>query len=173
MKLIFGLGNPGPKYENTRHNLGFRVLDALAQDLGLAFESQKLFQSEIAKNQNVILAKPQTFMNESGKAVQKLLAGFKLQPNAVLVVHDDIDLLFGAMKLPSGSGSAGHRGVGSVIAITTPEVSRLRIGIEHRAETRIPPTEDYVLQDFTKEEEMEIKNVIIPQALIEIKKFCV
>lgn len=167
--LVVGLGNPGIKYEKTRHNLGFRVSDALARQLGLGFELKKKLKSEIAKNQSLILAKPQTFMNDSGTAVRKLQSDFRLPTSDILVIHDEIDLPFGKIRLSSG-GSAGHQGVESIIKAVGPGFTRLRIGIENRKEYRVPKTESYILQKFTKNEEKILKTEIIPRALEEIKK---
>ncbi len=183
MKLIVGLGNPGKKYEKTRHNLGFRVLDALAEKYQCDFRANKKASSEIVKTQisskSILLAKPQTFMNDSGKAVQKLLTTYlpvrqagNLQLTDLLVVHDEIDLPFGTMKLygPGGS-SAGHKGVDSITQILGYGFTRLRIGIENRKEYRVPETEKYVLQNFTAQEEKKLKTETIPQAIEAIEKF--
>ncbi|MDP3740957.1 MAG: aminoacyl-tRNA hydrolase, partial [bacterium] len=132
-KLIIGLGNPGSKYEKTRHNAGFIILDALAREYGVGFEFKKKLKSEIAKLPDLILAKPQTFMNESGGAVSLIAKTYKLTPDSLLVVHDEIDLPLGQIRSSSG-GSAGHKGVESIIAALGSGVSHLRIGIENRKE---------------------------------------
>lgn len=172
MKLIVGLGNPGTKYEKTRHNVGFRVLDALAASLGFQFESKKKFLSEIAKNSEIILAKPQTFMNDSGQTVQKLLAIYKLQLTDLLVIHDEVDLPLGTIRLSRDASSAGHKGVASVIDVLgTKNFARLRIGVESRSSQDIPPTDDYVLQNFPPDEEKILKETVMPSALKEIGQF--
>ena len=108
MKTIIGLGNPGKKYASTRHSIGFRVVDALAAELGLKFELNKKLHAEIAKRGDLILAKPQTFMNESGLAVKALTAYYSLPAADVLIIRDEIDFPFGKIKLSTG-GSAGHK----------------------------------------------------------------
>ena len=168
-KLIVGLGNPGTKYRRTRHNIGFHIVEALAQEFGAEFRLSKKLVSEIAEPDAITLAKPQTFMNNSGQAVQKLLTTYK--PTAFLVIHDEIDLPFGKLKIYGPGGAAGHNGVQSVIDAVGNNFMRLRVGVENRTMHRIPATEDYVLQNFTADEQQELQNKIIPAALGEIKKF--
>lgn len=183
MLLLLGLGNSGKKYEKSRHNLGFRVVDAFAAEYNAEFEFKKKLQAEVAKAPplkvrggggelfKIILAKPQTFMNDSGKALRKLATSYRLQAASLLVVHDDVDLPFGKIRLSQNSGSAGHKGVESIIQAIGKNFTRLRIGIENREKLKVPDTETYVLQNFTAEEERELKKDIIPQALEEIQKF--
>lgn len=169
MKLIIGLGNPGPKYENTRHNAGFKVLDALVLDLCLEFKPNKKMRSEIAKDDNLILAKPQTFMNGSGEAVSAIKNFLKIPDENILIVQDEIDLPFGQIRLSKNSASAGHKGIASIIEKIGNNFSRLRVGIENRKQARVPETDAYVLQDFSPDEEEELKKNIIPKAMQEIK----
>ena len=150
MKLIVGLGNPGKKYQNNRHNLGFLVIDALKKEI---------------KGPGVILAKPSTFMNSSGEAIKELTTRYRLPATGLLIIHDEIDLPFGTMRFSQGSGSAGHRGVESIIAAIGRDFTRLRIGIDNRKTKEEIPTEEYVLQDFTKEEEEKLQSTIIPKAI--------
>lgn len=175
MKLIIGLGNPGKKYEHTRHNIGFRVLDGLAEKYEASFipeERFKLLASAFdAEKNRVILAKPQTFMNASGEAALLVKNFYKIKNSGILAVHDDIDLPLGEMRLSADSGSAGHQGAASIIESVGKDVSRLRIGIENRSEYRVPETDVYVLQNFTKDEQQILKETIIPKAIEEIKKF--
>ncbi len=175
MKLIIGLGNPGKKYEKTRHNIGFRVVSELASRFQAVFEKKEKLSAEVAllesRGQKILLAKPQTFMNESGRAVAKLLKYYKLPIINLLIIHDEIDLPFGTMRLSQGSGSAGHKGTESIINTMGQNFSRLRMGIENRAISRVPDTEAYVLQNFTPEEEQILKNKIIPEALKKISVF--
>lgn len=158
MKLIVGLGNPGEKYEDTRHNLGFVVLDALLQALTpvekTAWKENRKFNSEIAKIGNLILAKPQTFMNASGRAVFKIADFYKIKPGDIWVIHDDIDLIPGGIRIVKGRGSAGHRGVASIIKeLGTTDFVRFRLGIGHpgfgSSEKEI---ERYVLNSFSRGE---------------------
>jgi peptidyl-tRNA hydrolase, PTH1 family len=153
MILIVGLGNPGPKYQNTRHNIGSRIIDEL-ESLSLP---------------NVILAKPATFMNESGKAVKRLTKNYKLKTGDLIVVHDDIDLALGTIKIAKNRGSAGHKGVESIIKeLGTKDFNRIRIGICPGA-GKPENVERFVLQNFTKQEEKTLKEVI-KKIILEIRK---
>lgn len=136
IRLIVGLGNPGPEYETTRHNAGFWVVDHFADDLHASFTLEKPFFAWVARarhaGQAVVLAKPVTFMNKSGQAVGALARFYKLQPEEILVVHDELDLLPGAVKLKFGGGHAGHNGLRDIqSALGTQNFWRLRIGIGH------------------------------------------
>lgn len=170
VKLVVGLGNPGSKYKNTRHNIGFRILDTLAGELGVDFTGNKKLLAEIGRNSDVILLKPQTFMNDSGEAVGAAMNFYNIDIGNLLIVNDEIDLPLGKIKMASG-GSAGHHGVDSILNSIGTGFMRLRIGIENRAEYRIPETDAYVLQNFTTEEEQKLSESIIPKAADEIKKF--
>ena len=171
MKLVIGLGNPGKKYEHTRHNIGFRALDELAKSYGLEFELKKKLNVEIAKNRQIILAKPQTFMNESGESARRMIKDYRLSNIDLIVVHDDIDLPLGETRLSADSGSAGHHGASSIIERVGKDVSRLRIGIENRSAYRVPETDVYVLQRFTPSEEKQISGKIIPEAVEKIEQW--
>ena len=120
IKLIVGLGNPGRQYERTRHNVGFLFLDLLADDLGCAWGSESKFQGLLAQGKigrsPVILLKPDTFMNLSGQAVGKVARYYKLQPEEILVVHDELDFNPGIVKLKKDGGHAGHNGLRDIIA---------------------------------------------------------
>lgn len=174
-KLIIGLGNPGSRYQKTRHNLGFQVLDALALTLGLTFKNQARFSAATAHNhqagQKLLLAKPLTYMNRSGRAVATLRQYYKLPPDKMLIVHDEIDLPFGRLRLSGNSGPAGHKGIISVIAALGQQVPRLRIGIDNREGKNHPDTETYVLQNFTREEARLLKNHTIPAAIAKIEEW--
>jgi len=174
MKIIAGLGNPGEKYKNTRHNIGFMVVNAIADQLDLSWQENKKLKSQIAKNQDIILTKPQTFMNNSGQAVQAVLSYYKLLPKklgllkiknsdlskVLTVIHDDIDIDLGKYKTSIDSRSAGHNGVQSIINhLKTKNFSRIRIGIRTDALNNIP-AEKFVLQKFNQEELNIIKNLI-------------
>ncbi|HYE22277.1 MAG TPA: aminoacyl-tRNA hydrolase [Verrucomicrobiae bacterium] len=155
MKLIIGLGNPGQKYEKTRHNLGFRVLDLLAG--GVEWENK--YDSQILKTENVILAKPQTFMNLSGKAVKEIL---KYYPDAeLIVIHDELDFPLGTLKVIKNASSAGHNGVQSLIdELGTKDFIRVRLGVNN-PETRGQMEGDaYVLQKFSEKEEEILKEIL-------------
>lgn len=136
VRLIVGLGNPGPEYEATRHNAGFWLVDHLATDLKASFNLEKSFFAWVAKarfeGENIILAKPATFMNRSGQSVGALARFYKLAPEQVLVVHDELDLLPGQAKLKQGGGHAGHNGLRDIQSVLgSPAFWRMRIGIGH------------------------------------------
>ena len=159
-RLIVGLGNPGRKYASHRHNVGFQCLDRLAAAWGLSFSRRKhkalLAQGQIA-GLKVILAKPQTFMNLSGQAVERLAHFHKLPPESILVIYDDLDLPVGRIRLRPEGGSGGHKGMRSIIEhLGTNGFPRLRVGIGR-------PTHgdavDYVLGDFTPDERITIDEV--------------
>ncbi|MDR1922029.1 MAG: aminoacyl-tRNA hydrolase [Candidatus Adiutrix sp.] len=156
MRLIVGLGNPGPKYERTRHNAGFMALARLAAKEG--FEAAVHFgQSRISKgrlgNDKVILAWPQTFMNLSGEAVRELASFHKIPGEHILVMHDDMDIEPGRLKLALGGGAAGHNGLASIIASLPDEFCRLKIGIGRPPkEIFVRGSADYVLTGFAAPE---------------------
>lgn len=136
IRLIVGLGNPGPEYETTRHNAGFWLADQVAQDLCAQFSLEKTFFSWVAKarlkGEAIIIAKPTTFMNRSGLATGALMRFYKLNPEQVLVMHDELDLLPGHAKLKQGGGHAGHNGLRDIQAqLGSAAFWRLRIGIGH------------------------------------------
>ncbi|MFT6589421.1 MAG: PTH1 family peptidyl-tRNA hydrolase [Rhodoferax sp.] len=136
IKLFVGLGNPGPEYEQTRHNAGFWWLDAAAQALKTSFVMDKNYHGMVARTsvdgQSVWLLKPQTFMNLSGKSVSALARFFKIQPQEVLVVHDELDIIPGEAKLKLGGGHAGHNGLRDIHAqLGSSDYWRLRLGVGH------------------------------------------
>jgi peptidyl-tRNA hydrolase, PTH1 family len=152
--LIVGLGNPGRQYRENRHNAGFMVLDRLAGRLNLTFNRVQL-RSLIADTrhagQRVYLAKPQTYMNESGSSVSSLLRFFRIPLQNLLVVYDDVDLPFGTLRLRPGGGSAGQKGVASIIErLGTQEFPRLRFGVGRPPGRMLAAA--YVLQNFPKDE---------------------
>lgn len=164
MKLIIGLGNPGEKYKKNRHNTGFMALDAIALKLQAAnFFLQPKFNAEIseavAEGEKIIFAKPQTFMNESGKAVRAIADYYKISVENIIIIHDDLDIQLGKYKIARDRSSAGHKGVQSIIdALETKDFIRIRIGIEI-AESKIP-AESFVLENFGAEEQKIIDGII-------------
>lgn len=173
MILIAGLGNPGKHYEKTRHNFGFQVLDALADELGAQFKDAPKFHAEIAeatvqlktKRVRLVLAKPQTFMNNSGQAVEEIKNFYKLRlEDQVWIIHDDLDVDLGKVRIRVNGASAGQKGVQSIINhLGSEEFVRFRMGI--RPEGGQPkPAEEFVLEKFRPEEkkivEDEIKQVL-------------
>ena len=176
MKLIVGLGNPGKKYEHTRHNAGWLALDFLIADFGFRiadFGLNKKLEAEILRVRDDFFVKPQTFMNLSGKTVKAALDFYKLgAENQLLVIHDDSDLPLGAVRAVFDSSSAGHNGVQSVIdELGTQKFHRLRIGVETRASRNDLPTEAFVLRDFTDDELAKLKQDILPKVKSEVANF--
>jgi PTH1 family peptidyl-tRNA hydrolase len=156
MYLVVGLGNPGTKYANTRHNLGFRALDLLA---GPAAFWETKYDSEFLKLDDVLLAKPQTFMNNSGQAVAEIL---KFYPAAeLIVIHDELDLELGTLRIQKSASAAGHNGVQSIIdEIGTENFIRIRLGISNPETRSQIPGDAYVLQNFSKEEEPIVTEIL-------------
>lgn len=160
VKLIVGLGNPGKEYEATRHNAGFWWVDELAHTHGSSFRADAKFHGLVAKatlhGHEVHLLKPQTFMNVSGRAVGAVAQFYKLEPAQILVVHDELDLPPGSVKLKLGGGHGGHNGLKDIIThLGTRDFWRLRIGIGHPGERT--EVVDYVLNAPRKEEQMLIE----------------
>jgi len=167
MKLIIGLGNPGEEYKKTRHNAGFLALDKLATTniQYSIFNIQSKFNAEISEriinNEKVILAKPQTFMNNSGHAVKAIVDYYKIDLENIIVIHDDLDIPLGEYKISKNKNSGGHKGVQSIIDyLGTKDFTRIRIGI--MTENKKTPTEKFVLERFG-EDEMEIVEGVIEE----------
>lgn len=175
MKLIVGLGNPGQEYDHTRHNLGFVFVDKLRDELSFPeFKLEKKFAAEIsegaAHEKKLLLVKPQTFMNLSGEAIQKIMAFYKLSPADLLIIHDDIDIPVGKYKIATDSSSAGHNGVQNIIdQLGTQTFQRLRIGIGETKEDDVPVcrlgVHDFVLGRITPDEQTRI--TAIEKAILE------
>lgn len=165
MKLIIGLGNPGPEYQNNRHNIGFQTLDQLSDDLKLPkFKIEKKFKAEITKGDDFILAKPQTFMNNSGFAVKALKTFYKIKPENIIVVHDDIDISIGTIRISRGASSGGNNGVASIIKeLGTKDFIRIRVGVANSQRKKIP-ADKFVLQNFNPADKKIIKDTM-PQIL--------
>jgi len=158
MKLFFGLGNPGTKYENTRHNLGQMVINKLITNYKLRITNSLKLKSKTVKEKNNIFAISTDYMNLSGFSVQKVAAFYKISPENIYIIHDDLDLPVGEWKLQFDRGPAGHNGVISTIEnLGTQAFWRIRVGIGH-PENNIP-VEDYVLLPFSKEEKQKIDEV--------------
>lgn len=158
MLLIVGLGNPGTQYENTRHNIGFKVIDKLVADFGARDISKNSFYGELFKSSNILLLKPTTFMNLSGKSVQAVKNFYKIELENIIVIHDDIDLPFSALRFKKGGGHGGHNGLRSIDGIIGKEYMRVRMGVgkpEYKSQVA-----DYVLHDFSEEEEKVLKGWI-------------
>ncbi len=160
MKIIVGLGNPGEEYEKTRHNAGFMFIDKLAgKD---SFEMDKKQEAEILKRDSLLLIKPQTFMNDSGRAVRKIMDFYKAGIEDVVIVHDDLDIAFGEYKIQKEKGPKVHNGLKSVEQyLGRKDFLRVRIGIDNRQPvTGYGTGADYVLSKMSKEELKEINAVM-------------
>ncbi|HEU0230857.1 MAG TPA: aminoacyl-tRNA hydrolase [Burkholderiaceae bacterium] len=166
IRLIIGLGNPGPEYETTRHNAGFWLADHFADDLSGVFTLEKAFSAWVAKGRfegaAIVLAKPSTFMNRSGLAVGTLAHFYKLAPEQVLVLHDELDLLPGQVKLKQGGGHAGHNGLRDIQRVlASPDFWRLRVGIGHpRTLGLTQQVAGFVLNPPKRDELHKIESVI-------------
>lgn len=157
MKLIVGLGNPGAEYAGTRHNLGFEVIDALVSGKKASPEVNKKMQAIVYKLPDVILLKPQTFMNLSGVSVVAAVNFYKINLNDLLVIHDDVDFELGEVKHQFDRSSAGNKGVESIIkALNSQAFNRLRLGIGHSEFE----TSDHVLQKFSAVEKEIVERMI-------------
>lgn len=161
MKLIVGLGNPGTQYAGTRHNFGFMIVDQLAAALGAGWRPETKFEALVAaaQTEQLVLAKPQTFMNNSGSAVQKLMQFYKIDPTGVWVIADDLDTSFGRLKVRLGGSAGGHQGLHSIIEHIGPNFIRARAGISlnNRA---LEPSESYVLRNFEPAEREQLPVLI-------------
>lgn len=177
MKIIVGLGNPGERHVKQRHNFGFMVLDSLFKDHTTpkdSFREEKKFQAEIAEitwqpkkgmEEKVVLVKPQTFMNGSGTAVLLISKFYKVKPSDIWVVHDEIDLPLGAMKIRLGGSSAGHKGIDSILEhLSTDKFWRFRLGIGaqrvHKEGKQIKHVDDFVLGEFGESERGKSREII-------------
>lgn len=151
MKLIVGLGNPLEKYEKTRHNVGFILLDDYSDKNNLSWTISPKLVSQLVVREDFILCKPQTYMNNSGDAVSKVMNYYKLFPTDLVVIHDDVDLEFARTKRQFGSSAAGHHGVENIFdKIGTQDFWRIRVGVGRPKDQT--PVDDFVLNDFTDEE---------------------
>ena len=159
MFLIFGLGNPDKKYEETRHNIGSKVVDELRSSSGFA-NARVINEPEASlENKEVILAKPKTFMNLSGKAAKQLIKNYKLKIKNLIIIHDDLDIPLGKVRIVKNRGAAGHKGVESIIKeLGTKNFIRFRIGVYPQQRKPKDP-EKFVLQKFNKDEEKIVREV--------------
>jgi PTH1 family peptidyl-tRNA hydrolase len=166
MKLIVGLGNPGRSYARHRHNVGFICLNHFARTQGIKLDKKKglarIGQGKVENNE-VVLARPQTFMNNSGQSVSRMVDKFNIDPNDLIVIHDDLDLPLAKIRLSFGSGSGGHKGINSIIQeIGSQDFNRIRIGIGRPSKPEISEDDiiDYVLSDFSPAEKRAIDSII-------------
>ncbi len=161
MQVIVGLGNPGKKYDRNRHNVGFKAIDLIAQKNNFGPWRRK-FQSKISegliKSKKILLVKPETYMNNSGFAIKELFLFFKLNSDDLVVVHDDLDLKVGKIKVKVGGGHGGHNGLRSIDQQISTEYLRLRIGIDRPVNKS--QVANYVLSNFSEKDKYTIDNVI-------------
>lgn len=164
MKLVVGLGNPGTKYEHNRHNVGFVVAEELRKELRITnYELSKKFDAEVAEDRNVMLAKPQTFMNDSGRAVAKIVNFYKIPLTDVYIVHDDLDITLGNYKIQHGKGPQIHNGLLSIEeCLGSDQFWNVRVGVENRPVrgNKGVPGVVYSLQDFTLPEREIVDEVV-------------
>lgn len=157
MHLVVGLGNPGRRYAGNRHNVGFRVVERLAGEAPFRRAHGGRAATVLLGGDEVVLLEPLTYMNLSGESVREAMLALDVSLERVLVVHDELDLPFGTLRLKSGGGAAGHNGLKSIIASAGPEFARLRIGIGRPPEGAIA---DWVLSDFDENESAQLEDVL-------------
>ena len=160
MLLLVGLGNPGPNNTNNRHNIGFKIIDAINSEFSLSKQKPKfkgLLTTGNIQDKKVYAIKPLTFMNNSGVCIKELIDYFKIDAKNVIVFHDDLDIDLGKVKAKVGGSSAGHNGIESIDKFIGKEYSRVRIGIGHPKEDI--EVSDHVLQDFNEDEKEEISSI--------------
>lgn len=159
--LIAGLGNPGKKYFNTRHNIGFKAVDSLAQHYSIPLtmhDSDVVYGSGSISEDSVVLAKPQAFMNRSGPPIYRLAENYRILGEKIIIIHDDLDLAFGRLKIKEKGGSGGNKGIGSLIDALGNEFIRIRIGIGRPANG--VGAVDYVLEEFSIQETALLEEII-------------
>ena len=161
MKLVIGLGNPGDKYLNTRHNIGFMVLEKITEKKNIVMRNEPVYAAKFAEmgdlDNRIKFVEPQTFMNDSGVAVQKTKDYWKVDSEDIWVIHDDVDLEFGVVKIKLGGSSAGHKGVQSIIDHIGGEFWRIRVGVGRSEEIS---TEDWVLKNFEEDKKEKLQKII-------------
>lgn len=160
MKLIVGLGNPGGEYENTRHNIGFRMIDQFARTLGVSITKSKfngLYADIVVNQEKVILLKPQSYINLSGEVIRKFVDFYKIAIDDILIIHDDLDLPVGVYKIKQKGSSGGHNGLKNIeLHLGTQNYKRIKIGISNNKNI---DTKDYVLGKLSKDEEMTLQKM--------------
>lgn len=160
MKLIVGLGNPGKEYENTRHNIGFQMMDRFSEKLGVSITKSKfngLYTETLIDGEKVILLKPQSYINLSGEVIHKFVDFYKISISDILILHDDLDLEIGTYKIKQKGSSGGHNGLKNIeLHLGTQEYKRIKIGISNNKNM---DTKDYVLGKLSKEEKEQLEEV--------------
>lgn len=168
MKIIFAQGNPEERYQATRHNVGFQIVDALAKIHGCAFISKPKFFANIAEytiaGEKVLLVKPTTYYNETGRSLHAILDFYKLTPSETVIIHDDLALPFGTIRLRVGGSDAGNNGIKSINQHGGTATNRIRVGIAAKAHSAVTDI-DFVLGKFTKDEQTLLTKQIIPATM--------
>lgn len=177
MKLIFAQGNPGPSYANSRHNVGFMSLDYIQKQHNLPeFQHKTKFQALISEHpqegsgEKIILAKPTTFYNETGQSVRALSDFYRIAPEDVLVIHDELALQFGTVRIRNTGSDAGNKGIRSIIAHLGSDFWRIRIGINNELAEKIDSA-DFVLSQFTKTEKEKLSSELLPTIEVLYQRF--
>lgn len=175
MKLIFGLGNPEKKYDGTRHNLGFWTLDTYAQQHGAQFKAQPKFHALVAETaidgEKVLLVKPSTYYNEAGQSAHALMDYYKLSPQDLLVVHDELMVEFGKIRVRSSGSDAGNNGIKSLIAhLGTDQFARIRVGVGNALRAHASDA-DFVLGHFSQDEQQILTDKLLPQIVQYLEQF--
>jgi len=161
MRLVVGLGNPGPKYEGNRHNIGFMAADEIVRRHGFGAARARfhgLAAEGVIAGEKIVVLKPQTYMNDSGRSVAAAVQFYKLSPEDVIVIYDEIDLAFGKVRVKRGGGHGGHNGIRDVDAHIGPEFWRVRLGIGHPGHRDL--VHHHVLNDFTKAEREDARKMV-------------
>jgi PTH1 family peptidyl-tRNA hydrolase len=161
MRLLVGLGNPGPRYAGNRHNIGFMAVDAIVRRHSFSAIRERfhgLTAEGTIDGEKVLALAPQTFMNDSGRAVQAAMQFFKLQPEEIIVIYDEIDLPLGKVKAKRGGGAGGHNGIRSIDAHVGADYWRIRMGVDHPGQKEL--VKSYVLMDFFKEEHAQVQAML-------------
>jgi len=157
MKLLVGLGNPGSTYEETRHNIGFKIIDWLRDELNASKVGNNNFKGELFKARQTLLLKPQTFMNLSGESLLLVKNFYKIPLEDIVVIHDDIEIPFGALRFKQGGGHGGHNGLRSIDSLIGKEYYRMRVGVGRP--TNGQNVADYVLGRFSSSEQEKIASL--------------
>lgn len=164
MKLIVGLGNPGKEYKNTRHNSGYMAMERIADTLGVSLITQKwnsLLTNAMIDNEKVILVKPLTYMNDSGSAVSQIASYYQIEEEDILIIHDDMDLPTGALRIRPNGSSGGQKGMESIIkALGTNKIARIRVGVGHSEKGNHAVVPDWVLSPVPKAEKEKFEHAI-------------
>jgi len=174
MKFIIGLGNPEQKYNGTRHNVGFSALDQYASAKGLSFQPKDKFKAHVAESNSagdkIIFAKPSTYYNLVGESARAIADFYKIEPEDILIVHDELALPFGVVRTRLSGSAAGNNGIKSIIEHIGHDTPRLRVGIYNDLKGQIPDA-DFVLGRFNKEESEALQKTILPKAIELIDEF--